>query len=362
MSIQNINNIKSINHYQIKLENEELLAQACMRGECGHGTEDRCALKIATEGWHECVEEKRLLTVREYMTLPPTVAEEFVKLWMKENSGLCSRIMVDNLRKDVAALKASDPMGILTMFAFIVGNPGDDALRTEFYRFLNDEEDDAGPVVTDGNFYWELEKSMSAFADLKKAQAAWVSRTTAHAGPNCDQCGNARTGIGGRVCNMCDLAKQDPAIIHKHFTCYCCVDREDEDYDYDDGNQPPRWKDAVRRTHDDGFDDDYDGEEEDWETQTQEEERRQEMAENAERQMEEYDDWREAEEELNRAVFEHNSTATSDPHIRISHVSPIVNHASSCAGCRCDCRDNMSAGCCGHVCPACRNRGEWVEV
>ena len=105
--------------------------------------------------------------------------------------------------------------------------------------------------------------------------------------------------------------------------------------------------------------------------------RNQEMAENAERQMEEYDDWRdrsgayltteqflerEAEEELNRAVFEHNSTATSDPHIRISHVSPIVNHASSCAGCRCDCRDNMSAGCCGHVCPACRNRGEWVEV
>jgi hypothetical protein len=43
------------------------------------------------------------------------------------------------------------------------------------------------------------------------------------------------------------------------------------------------------------------------------------MAENAERQMEE------AESELNRAVFEHNSVPTEDPHIRISHLSPIVN-------------------------------------
>jgi len=53
-----------------------------------------------------------------------------------------------------------------------------------------------------------------------------------------------------------------------------------EEEDYDDGNQPPRAKDIVRRTHDDGFADDYDGEDECEET------RRQEMAENAERQME----------------------------------------------------------------------------
>lgn len=46
---------------------------------------------------------------------------------------------------------------------------------------------------------------------------------------------------------------------------------------------------VVRRTHDDGFADDYDGEGEDeGETASQEAERRQEMAENAERQM---DDW-----------------------------------------------------------------------
>ena len=335
MSIQNINNIKSINHYQIKLDNEEQLAQACMRGECGHGTEDRCAQKIATEGWHECVEEKRLLTVHEYMMLPPTVAEEFVKLWMKDNNGLCSRIMVDNLRNEVADLKANDPLGILTMFAFIVGNPADETLRAEFYKYLGDEEDYVGPAVTESNFFWEMETSMKTFANIKRAEMAWMGRITAHAGPDCDQCGNARTGIGGRVCELCDLVH-----THNHVICHCCVDREDEDEDYDDGNQPPRWKDAVRRTHDDGFDDDYDGEDECEETQSQEEERRQEMAENAERQM---DDWRdrsgayltteqflereaeaEAEEELNRAVFEHNSTATSDPHIRISHVSPIM--------------------------------------
>ena len=326
MSIQNINNIKSINHYQIKLENEERMAQLCMQGKCGCGTEDRCALKIATEGWHECVEEKRLMTVQEYMELAPTVAEEFVKMWMKDNNGLCSRIMVDSLRAKVAELKASDPMGILTMFTFIIGNPADNSLREDFYEFL--EDDDAGHAVTESNFFWEMEKSMKAFADLKRAETAWKGRVTAHAGPNCDQCGNARTGIGGRVCNMCDLA-QDHA--HNHVICHCCVDRDDEDYDYDDGNQPPRWKDAVRRTHDDGFSDDYNGEEEDWETQSQEEERRQEMAENAERQME---DWRdrsgayltteqflEGEEELNRAMLEGGNTPTEG----IGNLSPIVN-------------------------------------
>ena len=58
--------------------------------------------------------------------------------------------------------------------------------------------------------------------------------------------------------------------------------------DNDDGNQPPRWKDVVRRSHDDGFDYDYDGEDE-GETASQEAERRQEMAEGMERQMEESD-------------------------------------------------------------------------
>jgi hypothetical protein len=247
------------------------------------------------------VEEKRLLTVREYMELAPTVAEEFVKLWMKDNNGLCSRIMVDNLRAKVAELKASDPMGILTMFTFIIGNPADNSLREDFYEFL--EDDDAGQAVTESNFFWEMEKSMKAFADLKRAETAWKGRVTAHAGPNCDQCGNVRTGIGGRVCEMCDLAKQDSAVLHT--TCYCCVDREDEeDYDYDDGNQPPR---AIHPGGYPDFADDYEGEE----TDSQAGERRQEMAEENERQME---------DELNRALFEHNSTPTEG----ISHLSPIV--------------------------------------
>ena len=294
-----INNIVSINHYQIKLDNEEKMARLCLGGKCGHGTEDRCARNIATEGWHESVEENRLMTVQEYMEMAPTIAEEFVNLWLKKNSGLCSRIMADDLRARVATLRANDPMGILTMFNSIIGDPSDNALCAEFYAFLDD--DDAGPEVTASNFFWELEKSMGAFADLKRAQAAWASRTTAHAGPDCDQCGNARTGIGGRVCELCDLAKRT--------ICYCCVE---DDYDYDDGNQPPRWKDAARRTYDDGFDE-YDAEDEG----EGEEERRQEMAEEQERQME-------AENELNAAVFEHNSVPTSDPHVRISGVSHVL--------------------------------------
>jgi len=59
----------------------------------------------------------------------------------------------------------------------------------------------------------------------------------------------------------------------------------DEDEDYDDGNQPPRAKDIARRTHDDGFDE-YDGEDECEESDSQAAERRQEMAETAERQGE----------------------------------------------------------------------------
>jgi hypothetical protein len=127
---------------------------------------------------------------------------------------------------------------------------------------------------------------------------------------------------------MCDLAHQDPAIVHNHnrTICYCCVDDQD-DYDYDDGNQPPRWKDVARRSHDDGFDE-YDGPDECEETDSQAADRRQEMAENAERQME----------------------------------AEMAIRNPTCAGCSCDCRDNVSVGCCGHVCPSCRVSGGWVEV
>jgi hypothetical protein len=111
---------------------------------------------------------------------------------------------------------------------------------------------------------------------------------------------------------ICKLAKLDPAIVH---SCHLC---EDYDYDYDDGSQPPRAKDIARRSHDDGFDE-YDGDDEVWETASQEEERRQEMAEENERQMEAYYG------DLNRSIFEHNSSATADPHIRITYaVSPIL--------------------------------------
>lgn len=295
MTINDISNIISINHYKINLDNKEREAQRCLRNECGHGEEDRCTRNISTCGWHESVEENRLMTVQEYMCMAPSVAEEFVKRWLNDNSGVCSRIMADNLRAKVAELKATDPLGILTMFAFIIGDPSNDGLREEFYTFL--EDDDDGPGVTESNLYWEMEKSMKAFAKIKQATAAWDERITAHAGPNCDQCGEARAGIGGRVCERCDL--------------------EEQERKGDWGDLGPRIsRDIPRRTHDDGFYE-YDGDDEEWETESQEEERRQEMAKENERQME-------AENELNRAVFEHNSVLTVDPHIRISHLSPIV--------------------------------------
>jgi hypothetical protein len=323
MSI-NINNIKSINHYQIGLDNDEKMARLCLAGTCGHGTEDRCSRRIATDGWHESLEENRLMTVREYMMMAPSEAEEFIKRW--DGGG------ANELRAKVAELRASDPLGILTMFAFLVGDPADEKLREEFYAFL--DEDDVGPPVTESNMYWEMEKSMVAFADIKRASAAWDRRMTAHAGPNCDQCGNARTGIGGRVCEQCDLSSS----THNHVICHCCVD-DREDYDYDDGSQPPRdihpaWhknlSNVVRRTHDDGFDEHEDEEERQMEAEEQHCNRcgrtltRCWCDRSAAYLTGEQAEEREAENELNRAVFEHNSIPTSDPHIRISHLSPVV--------------------------------------
>ena len=217
MEINNDNNINNINNLDLK-ERSEPWARRCLDGLCGHVGDVLCAKRIAEDGWHDSVEEDRLLTPEEYNELAPSIAEEFVNRWVKNRGNrVLERMMAEMLRAEAKY--------------------------------------------------------------LVKAWDEWQKRG-ANAGPNCDQCGNARTGIGGRVCNMCDLA-----IVRNHVICHCCVDREDEDEDedYDDGNQPPRWKDAVRRSHDDGFDE-Y--EEEDEETASQEEERRQEMAENAERQME----------------------------------------------------------------------------
>jgi hypothetical protein len=193
-----------------------------------------------------------------------------------------------------------------------VGDPSNKALRQEFYDYLQSDNDNGEPEVTEENFFEELEKSMKKFGEIVMARWAWSNRPTANAGPLCDQCGNSRTGIGGRVCEQCDLE------LEPEHHCYCCVDRENDEYD------------------------EYDAEDE--------EERRQEMAEENERQME-------VEYELNRAMFEEGNTPTEDP-----HLSPVATGKSTCAGCSCDCRDNVSAGCCGHVCPSCRVSGGWVEV
>jgi len=216
--ITSINNNMSIieNNNHLNLEpRSEAWARWCLDGHCSHDEDELCAKHIATDGWYEGIEEGRLMTVEEYRGMAPSIAEEFLKRWLKDQGGgLCSQLTVDSLRKDVTEAE------------------------------------------------------------------------------------------------ICDLAALDTAIVH---SCHQCED-------YDDGSQPPRWKDAPRRTYDDGFADDYDGEDEDeGETASQEEERRQEMAEEYERQME-----AEEEEELNRAVFEHNSVPTADPHIRVSEMSHLM--------------------------------------
>jgi hypothetical protein len=184
-----IENIENNNHLDLE-PRSEAWARWCLDGHCSHGEEDMCAKHIATDAWHESLEEGRLLTVEEYRELAPSIAEEFVKRWLKEQGGgVCSQMTVNYLREDI-----------------------------------------------------------------KNAE-------------------------------ICELAALDSAIVH---SCYLC-----EDYDYDDGNQPPRekdstWRDIPRRSHDDGFDE-YDYEEEEVDVEV-EEERRQEMAENAERQMEAYEE------------------------------------------------------------------------
>jgi hypothetical protein len=218
-TISNMSIIENtINNNHLDLEpRSEAWARWCLDGNCSHDEDELCAKQIATDGWYEGIEEGRLMTVEEYRGMAPSIAEEFLKRWLKDQGGgLCSQLTVDSLRKNAAEAE------------------------------------------------------------------------------------------------ICDLAQIDPAIVH---SCHRC------DYDYDDGSQPPRakhsvWRDIPRRSYDDGFDE-YEGDDEEWETASQEEERRQEMAEENERQME-------AESELNRAVFEHNSTSTEDPHIRISHLSPVV--------------------------------------
>lgn len=203
---------------------------------------------------------------------------------------------------------------VIKMFTRIVGEPTAEA-KGEFYDYLQAEEDDVGPPVTDKNAMEEIERSMWRFvnAKLQTAWNAWKIRGTAVAGPTCDQCGDIRSAAGGRACELCDMAELDSAIIHTHS-------------------------------------DDYDSEEE----------RRQEMSENMERQMEEHERqcaandgtlmssnqcgyclktlnrcWCDEpltryetcktvmdpklEEALSRSVFEHNSMPTADPHIRISY-------------------------------------------
>lgn len=176
---------------------------------------------------------------------------------------------------------------VITMFANIVGEPTTERKR-EFYDYLAEED---GPPVTDENVMEEIKYSMQRFAHAKLRMAwnAWQARSTAMAGPTCDQCGDAREAIGGRVCELCDLAAVDPAIMHGHCAC----------------------------------DDD-----EEWETPSEEADRRQEMAENMERQMEEYERQCDADDEagdcyypdLGKAIFEMGTRATADPNIRIGEI------------------------------------------
>lgn len=172
MEINN-NNTININNLDLK-ERSEPWARRCLDGLCGHVGDVLCAKRIAEDGWHESVEEDRLLTPEEYNELAPSIAEEFVNRWVKNRGNrVLERMMAEMLRAEAKY--------------------------------------------------------------LVKAWDEWQKRG-ANAGPTCDKCGEDRNAIGGRVCWTCDLNMPQfeyKNVGHYHTLpiCHCKVEEEEEEED-----------------------------------------------------------------------------------------------------------------------------------
>ena len=81
-------------------ERSEPWARRCLDGLCGHVGDVLC------DGWHESVEEDRLITPEEYNELAPSIAEEFIKRWLaKMGDGMCNRMIAEILRADAKHLE-----------------------------------------------------------------------------------------------------------------------------------------------------------------------------------------------------------------------------------------------------------------
>ena len=62
--------------------NTDEWAYRCLKNHCSHGENQRCAKRILTEGWHESIDENRLMTREEYCTLSPIIASKFIERWV----------------------------------------------------------------------------------------------------------------------------------------------------------------------------------------------------------------------------------------------------------------------------------------
>ena len=281
------------------------------------------------------LEEYRLITPEEYNELTPSVAEEFVKRWLaKMGNGMCNRMVAEMLRADAKYLEKAwekwqergtnagptcdkcgedrNAIGGRVCWTCDLDMPEFEYKHVGHYHSLStcycmvgreeDEEDNEteqlAQVSINGKYIYEIYYNR----ETKEVEVEVDGSSEYHCYPDTMTIPKMFAKLLGRDefeltitdinINGKELSDEEiDEVYDKSWNFHIGLGRllqfnimmaPYENKDYDDGNQPPR------HTHDDGFDEyDYEDEEE-WETASQEEDRRQEMAENMERQMEAY--------------------------------------------------------------------------
>jgi hypothetical protein len=272
----------------------------------------------------------RLMTPEEYNQLEPSVAEESVKQWLaKMGGGMCSKLMADSLRTDAKHLTKAweewklrganagptcdkcgedrNAIGGRVCWTCDLDLPQFEYKNVGHYHSLpicycmvgsheEDEEDQLeqlAQATINGKYTYELyynrnTQEVQVEIDSLPVYYYYPDTTTILQTfaklLNHDEFELRIDSIfvNGKEATDTEIDE----VYDKSWNYHIGLERLlqfnisiVEVKDYDDGNQPPR------HTHDDGFDE-YDYEDE----EVVEEERRQEMAENAERQMEAYEE------------------------------------------------------------------------
>ena len=57
-------------------------AYDCLTDKCSHSEHERCGKRIVSEGWHESIDENRLMTREEYRSLAPIIAMKLIERWV----------------------------------------------------------------------------------------------------------------------------------------------------------------------------------------------------------------------------------------------------------------------------------------